>query len=439
MRQVFFIRFLSLFAILIILLPIFGIYAAAINEQPSMDNVDSVCVVNAEHKKIVLRKDEHKVIYPASTVKLMTALVAHEAYIGRLTETVTVTREMLNATTGRYLGFAVGEAVSVEHLLYALLIGGYNDAANILAFAVAGGIPQFCQLMNQKAAALGMSDTSYTNPTGLHDAQMVTTAYDTVLLALEFLNNGELFPITKAIKHELSTTGSVSGTVIYNRNYLITTSMTEDYYYSYAEGMNAGATDEAGDCVVTAGRLDGLTYVCVVMGGRGSDPDVNYAYKVAKTALRYALVSFSVIKLKAQKSTIATLPIEFSAVTNEVDVKMTKDLSALIYSGIDVDKDVRFETELYYEKLEAPFEEGLIVGRIWAYYNDILLDECELVTEKAVDSHGFLVFMYKMKRLTQNPLFLIPFLAVCGVFIFYKIKTSGGKKQVKRRKRRYYY
>ena len=439
MRRVFFIRSLSLFAILVILLPIFGIGAVAINEQPSMDNVDSVCVVNAEYKKIVLRKDEHKVIFPASTVKLMTALVAHEAYVGRLTETVLVTRDMLNATTGRYLGFAVGEAVSIEDLLYALLIGGYNDAANILAFAVAGGIPQFCQLMNQKASALGMSDTNYTNPTGLHDPQMVTTAYDTAILALEFLGNGELFPITKAIKHELSTTGSVSGTVIYNRNYLITTSMTEDYYYSYAEGMNAGATDEAGDCVVTAGRLDGLSYVCVVMGGKGSDPDTNYAYKVAKNALRYALVSFSVIRLKSQKSTIATLPIEFSAVTNEVDVKMTKDLSALIYSGIDVDKDIRFDTELYYEKLDAPFDQGMTVGRIRAYYNDTLIDECELVTEKGVEAHGFLVFMYRMKKLTQNPFFLIPFLALCGLFVFYKVKTSGGKKPPKRRKRRYYY
>jgi hypothetical protein len=160
---------------------------------------------------------------------------------------------------------------------------------------------------------------------------------------------------------------------------------------------------------------------------------------VAKNALRYALVSFSVIRLKPQKSTIATLPVEFSAVNNEVDIKMTKDLSALIYSGIDIDKDIKFETELNYEKLDAPFDAGLTVGHIKAYYNGSLIDECELITDRGIDSHGFLVFMYKMKKLTQNPLFLIPFLLICGAFIYYKLKTSDGKKRTKRRKRRYYY
>lgn len=433
------IRATSLFLILMVLVSCFYITAVGAENQPSTDNVEAVCVVNAEHKKIVLRKDEHKTVYPASTAKLMTALVVHEKYVGRLTEKITVTSEMLNATQGRYLGFSVGEAVSVEDLLYALLIGGYNDAANILAFAVSGGISEFCALMNQKSASLGMTSTHYTNPTGLHDAAMVTTAYDTTLMALEFLNNSELFPITKAIKHEISSSGSVNGTTVYNRNYLITTSMTEDYYYSYAEGMNAGATDEAGDCVVTAGRLDGLTYVCVVLGGNASDPDTNYAYKVAKNTLRYALVNFSVIQLKSQKSTIATLPVEFSATDYEVNIKMTRDLSSLIYSGVDVGKDIEFVTRLDYESLNAPFDQGHVVGKISAYYNNNLIDECELVTEKGIDSHGFLVFMYHMKRLTQNPLFIIPFLLIVGVFIYYKIKTIGGKKPVKRRKRRYYY
>ena len=431
---------MSFFLVLVVVFSALSISAVAAETQPpSLENVDSVCVVNVEHQKIVLRKDEHKIVYPASTVKLMTALVVHDIYLGRMTEKVTVTKEMLNATSGRHLGFVAGESVSIEDLLYALLVGGYNDAANILAFAVAGSLSSFCSLMNQRAASLGMTSTHYTNPTGLHDSLMVTTAYDTSLLAMEILNNAELFPITKAVKHQITSSGSVNGTNIYNRNYLITTSMTEDYYYSYAEGMNAGATDEAGDCVVTAGRLDGLTYVCVVLGGSTRNPDVNFAYKVAKNALRYSLVSFSVIKLKSQKSIIATLPVNFSATDYEVDVKMTKDLSALIYSDIDIDKDIEFVTELDYEELDAPFTEGHVVGRIKALYNDNVIDECELVTERAIDSHGFLIFMYKMKKLTQNPLFIIPLLIVVALFITYKIKTQGGKKRIRRRRRRYYY
>ncbi len=438
MKTIFHIRAVAFLLLLFTFISVFSVYALAASDQPSMEKVDAVCVVNAEHKKIVLQKNVHKSIFPASTVKLMTALVAHEAYVGRLTEKITVSREMLNATTGRHLGLEVGEAISVEDLLYALLIGGYNDAANILAFSVAGGVEQFCQLMNQKAAALGASDTFYTNPTGLHDEKMVTTAYDTALISLHFLENTELFPISKAIKHTISVTGESGEFTIYNRNYLITTSMTEDYYYSYAEGMNAGATDEGGDCVVTSGKLDGLTYVCVVMGGDVSDPNVNHAYKVAKNTLRYALVNFSVMKLKSQKTAITSLPVKFSATHDSVNIKMSKDLSSLIYSGVDVAREIKFITQLDYEVLEAPFDEGYKVGSIKAIYNGNLLDEADLITENAIDSHGFLIFMYRMKRLTQNPLFIIPLLAVIAAVVYYKIKT-GGKKPVKRRKRRYYY
>ena len=445
MKNRFLKKAVSLFIALITVASVLAFPCFASDSQPSMSNVQAVCVVNVKHKKIVLHKDEHKIVYPASTVKLMTAMIAHEAYLGRLTEKVTVTKEMLKATVGRHLGLSEGEKISVEDLLYALLVGGYNDAANILAFSVSGSIEAFCELMNSKAAELGALNTHYTNPTGLHSAEMVTTAYDTALISLEFMNNSELFPISKAIKHTVTTADKSDDFTIYNRNYLITTSMTEDYYYAYAQGMNAGSTDEGGDCVVTAG-CDGrndeekkeYTYVCVVMGGDVSDPDINHAYKVAKNALKYALVNFSVIKLKSQKSIIATLPVEFSATDFEVNVKMTKDLSSLIYSGIDVDKDVEFVTELNSEKLDAPVKEGQVVGHITAKYKGNVLDECELVASKSIDAHGFLVFMYKMKKLTQNPFFIIPLLLAIGAFVFYKIKTSNGKKKNRRRRRRYY-
>ncbi len=445
MKNYFFKKAVSLFLVLLTLLSTFTLPCLAAENQPSMSKVNAVCVVNVRHKKIVLHKDEHKIIYPASTVKLMTAMVAHEAYLGRLTERITVTKEMLKATTGKYLGLSEGEKISVEDLLYALILGGYNDAAVILAFATAGGIEHFCELMNQKADEFGATNTHYTNPTGLHDDAMVTTAYDTALIAIEFYNNSELFPISKAIKHTITTADMSDEFTIYNRNYLITTNMTEDYYYAYAQGMNAGSTDEGGDCVITAG-CDGrndeekkeYSYVCVVMGGDTSDPDVNHAYKVAKNVLKYALVNFSVIKLKSQKSIIATLPVEFSATDFEVDVKMTKDLTSLIYSGIDVNKDIEFVTALDYESLDAPVTEGQTVGRIKALYKGNLLDECELVTDKSIDAHGFLVFMYNMKKLTQNPFFIIPLLLAVAAFVFYKIKTSGGKKPEQRRRRRYY-
>ena len=438
MKNYFLKKAVSLFLVLITLIFQLLLPCLAVENQPSMSKVTAVCVVNIKHKKIVLHKDEHKIIYPASTVKLMTAIIAHEAYIGRLTEKITVTKEMIKATSGKYLGLSEGEKISVEDLLYALLLGGYNDAAVILAFSISGGIEQFCELMNNKAQELGATNTRYTNPTGLHDPGMVTTAYDTALIALEFYNNSELFPISDTIKHTITTADMSDDFTIYNRNQLITT-------YPIAQGMNSGSTDEGGDCIVTAG-CDGkneeenkeYSYICVVMGGDTSNPNVNHANDVAENALRYAILNFSVIKLKSQKSIITTLPVNFSATDYEVGVKMTKDLSSLINSDIDINKAIDFVTELDYETLDAPVKEGQVVGRITAIYKGNLLDECELVAASSIDSHGFLVFMYNMKKLTQNPFFIIPLFLIIGAFIFYKVKTSKGKNQSTRRRRRYY-
>lgn len=445
MKKFFLIRTVSLFLMLFLLLSTLTLPAFGAQDQPSMNNVTSVCVVNVKHKIMVLHKDEHKAVYPASTVKLMTALVVHDTYKGRFNEEITVSKEMLDATNGRFIGFSVGESISVEDLLYAMLIGGYNDAANILAFATAGSIEKFCDLMNQKAAEIGAESTYYTNPTGIHDDAMVTTAYDTALIAIEVRENEDIFPITKAVKHPLTTAEVLGEFTVYNRNYLIATNVSEDYFYTKAEGMNAGETDEGGFCVVTSGKEGKneaeeaeYTYVCVVMGGDTSNTKNNYAYKVAKNTLKYALINYTVMRLKSHKSIVATLPVEFSATDYEVDVKLKEDLTSLIHSGIDIEKDIRFDINIEHKKLNAPIKEGQVVGNIKAYYKGNLLDETELITTRSIDSHGFLVFMHNMKNITSSPFFLVPFILGVAALIYYKIKTSGGKKPQKKRKRKYY-
>ena len=233
------------------------------------------------------------------------------------------------------------------------------------------------------------------------------------------LNHISLFPLfflyiaTKAIKHKLTTAEKLGDFTVYNRNYLIATNVTEDYFYTKSEGMNAGETDEGGFCVITSGKEgkneteeEEYTYVCVVMGGEVSN-NINYAYRVAKNTLRYALINYSVMRLKSHKAIVATLPVEFSATDYEVDVKLKEDLTSLIHSGVDLGKEIKFDIKLNSEKLTAPVKEGQVVGSIKAYYKDSLLDETELITTRSIDSHVFLVFMYNMKRLTLNPLFFI--------------------------------
>ena len=409
---------------------------------PVVTNVDAFCVINVEHKEVVVQSNMNKILYPTSTVKLMTALVAAEYFANNLEDRITITKEMLASVIGRNLSLETGEEIRVTDLLHAMLVGGYNDAAIILAHAVSGELEAFCERMNQKAMELGACNTHYTNPTGLHDDAMYTTAYDTSLVGLAILENTTIFEMTKRKKYTIPATNKSEERTIYNRNALITTSMTEKYYYSYAEGMNSGATDEGGDCVVTAGKRDGLSWICVVMGGRQSsaDDDTNHACFAAEDLLDHALFGYEVKTLRSAKETISTIPVRFSATEESVDIKMARDLSALLSLNVDLEKDISYDITLNTDLMEAPIKEGTVVGSVRAIYQGETIDSTELITARSIDSHGFLIFMYRFKQVTQHP-FVILFLfgtAGYGGYLLWKRTPSSDGKKDKRRRTRYF-
>lgn len=437
-----YIRGMSLFLLLCTVLLGFAPYVFAENSAPAVQNVDAYCIINAEHKEVVLQKDMNRVIYPASTVKLMTALVSAAHFADKLETYITVTDEMLSQVVGRNLALEDGEKIRVTDLIHAMLVGGYNDAAIILAYAVAGDIPSFCTKMGEYATSVGAENTHYTNPTGLHDDAMYTTAYDTALIGLAVMENATLFDASKRVKYTIPATNKSEERTIYNRNALITTSMTEEYYYSYAEGINSGATDEGGDCVVTAGKLDGLSWVCAIMGGRqtSADDDTNHACVAAKTLLRHALVSYEVKTLRSEKETLGTIPVRFSATEESISYKMVRDLTALLHVDVDVQKDITYDITVNTELMEAPIEEGTVVGSIRAIYNGEVLDSTDLITTRSIDSHGFLIFMYRLKQVTQHPVFILLLLCAVGgvIYLLWKKFPPGNGKKDRRKRNRYF-
>lgn len=425
-------RVLSVLLVFLIGFGSFSISASAEPLPPAVNDVGSVCVVNIEYGKTVYSLNADKLLFPAATAKLVTALVAERYFSGNLSTKIEITSEMKAEFRGRVLGLATGEQITVESLLHAMLIGGYNDAAIALAFAVSGNIATFSDRMNEYIRTLGLQHTHYTNPTGLHDPAMVTTASDTARVGAAIMANDTLFAITKKQKYVLPATNKSDEWTIYTRNALISSLVQEGYFYSYAAGINAGSTDEAGECVVTSGKLDGLSYVCVVLGGSATDK-TNTALVAAKNALRYALSNFSVRLLKNKKQKITTLPVLYSATVEEVPVYMTDNLEALILTGTDIDKEIIFETNLLRTELEAPFESGTVVGSIRAVdKNGNLLAETELMVSNTVEAHGFLVFMAKTKNFVTSKLFLV--LLLLFLFLVLPASVLLGKRFGKKRR-----
>ena len=191
----------------------------------------------------------------ASTTKIMTALVVLERL--PLERVVTIPPEATGIEGSSVYLFA-GEQITVEALLYALLLSSANDAAVALAIETAGTVADFAALMNEKAAKLGLSSTHFCNPHGLHETEHYTTARELALLTAHALENECFARIVSTQRHTAKQNGTDATRLFLNHNRLLRT-------YAGAIGVKTGYTKAAGRCLVSAATREGLTLICVTL------------------------------------------------------------------------------------------------------------------------------------------------------------------------------
>ena len=166
----------------------FAIPAAAQEEAAAAPGVSaaSAILIKADTGDILMEKNAYARMPMASTTKIMTALLVAER--GNLEDTLVTTREMVTVE-GSSMGLQAGDTVSYHDLLYGMLLASGNDAANTAAIAIGGSLTGFADLMNQKAAELGLTSTHFVTPSGLDDPDHYTTAYDLARLAAYAMEN----------------------------------------------------------------------------------------------------------------------------------------------------------------------------------------------------------------------------------------------------------
>ncbi len=242
----------------------------SITETPDSSSLnltsDGILLLEAETGDVLFEKNSNDKMFPASTTKLMTAVLVLEK--GYLNELVTVSSSAVNSVPSGYVKAPLyaGEELRVEELLYALLLPSANDAANVLAEHISGSIPAFADLMNSKAQELGMTNTHFTNPSGIHDDNLFTTASDLSILARYAMKNEKLRDIVK------TTTYTLPATSVYPQDdrelktsNLLLDSSSKSYYYEYATGIKTGFTNPAGDCLVASAKKDGIEFIAVCL------------------------------------------------------------------------------------------------------------------------------------------------------------------------------
>ncbi len=223
---------------------------------------ESAILMEADTGTVLYAKNIHEELYPASTTKMLTCLIAVEQCA--MNETVNFSYEAVSAvpTDGSNMGMDAGEYLSMEECLYGIMVASANEVANAVAEHVAGSLDGFAEMMNQKAAELGCLNTHFVNANGLHADDHYTSAYDLALIARAYFQNDVLRRIGNTPSyHFLPSAGQPDDFYKTNKHALINGEIS----YEGIIGGKTGYTDPAGQTLVTGCEQAGMRLICVVM------------------------------------------------------------------------------------------------------------------------------------------------------------------------------
>jgi len=226
-----------------------------VSEIKETVNASNYLVLDINSGAILLEHNSTASAFPASTTKMMTALVSRDIY--ELDYSLPVLSE--NLVDDNRLGLKVDERFKVSDLLHAVLISSSNEAAEVLASGFGGGREEFVNKMNQTARELNLSNTLFINPSGFDNENIYSTARDLGILARELLKDEYLSEIVKMTNYTFTDIEETTSYTVYTTNQLL-------YEMEDVIGVKTGTTDGAGQVLITAIERDNNRVLIIVMG-----------------------------------------------------------------------------------------------------------------------------------------------------------------------------
>ena len=446
--------------------------ASAVSD-PEIISSKTAVVYCLESDTVLYDKGIDEKVYPAAIVKLMTAIVVYEKMesVGLTMDSLlTVSRRAYDAATGNNISLQVGETMSLSDLMIAMMVAGANDAALVLSEAIGGSIEGFVELMNEKAKEIGMPNTYFGNPTGIHHTGMSTTPRDLIKMTSYAIRIPYLTELCGTIRAVIPPTNRTEEErIVGTRNYLISDRVSSRYYKSMATGMICGSTQEAGYCAIATGRHDGLTYIAVItgagshtvltqQGGPQVDEEGNIVLDTmgepvinppvyetileglldAGTLLTWAHKSFSYKNIVDRFTAVIEVPVSLGQNTDSVTLMPLYPIERFVPNDIDMKKDVTFDYVLYDDDLEAPVKAGQEVGMLTVYYLGEEIGTVPLIVRNTIERSGGLTILSGFLEILSTPFFLILGSLIALTAIFYVISTAINRQKKRTSARREY-
>ena len=245
-------------------------------------HAQAAVVMDADTGAVLYENDAYSAYYPASITKIMTCLLALENC--SLDETVTFSEDSIYNTEGSSIARDVGEEMSLEDCLYGMMLASANECAYAIGEHVAGGsIDDFVDMMNEKAAELGCTNTHFANSSGLPDEDHYVSAYDMALIAKAAYENETFRTIVGTVYYEIAPTNKHDEiTYLMNHHNMLCAYSTTKYLKDYCLGGKTGYTQAARNTLVTYAEQDGMTLICVVLSA-----ETGYHYLDTISLLEY--------------------------------------------------------------------------------------------------------------------------------------------------------
>ena len=340
-------------------------------------NAKSGIIMEPTTNKVIFEKNSNERLEPASMTKMMTLLLTFEALDNgkiSLDDMVHISK-VAAAMGGSQMFLEENSNIRLEEIIKGVSIASANDGAVALAEYIGGSVENFVNMMNQKIADLGLTDTHFTNPHGLHADNHYSSAYDMAIIAANLISHEKILEYT-SIYEDYFNKPDGSRTWLVNTNKLTR-------YYEGVDGLKTGYTKEAGYCLTATAKKNNIRYITVLMG----EPTSDLRSSETTSMLNYAFNSFKLNTIISKSQELGTVYIDKSK-EKTVKIVTKKDITELISKEKE---SPNYTYNLKINKLKAPLKKGTKVGTVEILDNEgLIVREEEVTIESDITKSSFI-------------------------------------------------